>query len=389
MMEHLLIRFLGLVYLLLSTMLMAEVSQRIENTNFTISQGSVFPNDNTRYLYNYDRLRYRTDYFDDTLFFTFIGDGVNYLGSKYVDSDSFSFRELLHADVPFRTQSEFHYYDKGSIYAKLYRMYGGYEDEENRIVLGLQNISMGVGRLWNPTNIFNPPNTYSLEPDEVFGVMALSYTRHISERSDMTAVVSQKEDHSFKYALRYKAFLDFTDVGLSLIKSNETFMLGLELEANLGDTGIEVRAEGAYIESELKETTFATKNENFYQAILGADYGFQNGVTLTLEARYTSQTFAFDQILLNVDSEILPNLAFSKFYLGSTVNYDFTLFLSGSLLYIESFNTFNSRFISPSLTYTLNDYNSFVLGAMIQQGNEQSEFGSFSNTYYLNYKLSF
>jgi len=268
-------------------------------------------------------------------------------------------------------------------------MYGGYEDEENRVVLGFQNISMGVGRLWNPTDIFNPRNTYSLEPDEVFGVLAASYTRHINDMSDMTAVVSQKEDHSFKYALRYKAFLDFTDVGLSFIKSNETLMLGLELEANLGDTGIEVRSEAAYLENELRDTPLSTEKESFYQAIVGADYGFKNGVTFTLEARYSSQTFDYDQILLNYDSEILPNLAFSKFYLGSTLSYDFTLFLSGSLLYIESFNTDNSRFISPTLTYTLNDYNSFVLGAMIQQGNEESEFCPFSNTYYFNYKLSF
>jgi len=207
--------------------------------------------------------------------------------------------------------------------------------------------------------------------------------------SDITAVVSQKEDHSFKYALRYKAFLDFTDLGLSLIKSNETLMLGLEVEANLGDTGIEVRGEGAYIENALRDTLNSTQTERFYQAIVGADYGFINGVTLTIEARYSSQTFDYDQILLNYDSEIVPNLAFSKFYTGATLSYNFTLFLSGSFLYIESFNTDNSRFISPTLTYTLNDYNSFVLGAMIQEGNDESEFGSFSNTYYFNYTLSF
>lgn len=389
MMEHSLIRIIVLTTLVFSTVLMAEFTQRTENSNFTISQGSVFPDDSTRYLYNYDRLRYRADYTHENLFFTFIGDGVNYLGSKYVESPVFSYVERLHADAPFKTQSDFHYYDGGSAYAKLYRMYGGYEDETNRMVLGFQNISMGVGRLWNPTNLFNPRNTYSMEPDEVFGVLALSYTIHLNEMSDVTAVISQKEDHSFKYALRYKAFLDFTDVGISFIKSNETLMAGIELEANLGDTGIEVRGEGAYIENELRDTPLSIKKEKFYQAIVGADYGFVNGVTLTLEARYSSQTFDYDQILLNYDSEILTNMAFSKFYTGSTLSYDFTLFLSGSLVYIESFNTDNSRFISPSLTYTLNDYNSFVLGTMIQEGNDESEFGSFSNTYYINYKLSF
>jgi len=388
MTEQSLIR--GILVLFLCTiMVMAEFSQRIENSNYTISQGSALPEEDTRYLYNYDRLRLRVDYGNEKFFFTFIGDGVNYLGSEYVNSVDFSFLKRAHPDVPFKTQSSFHDYDKGSIYMKLYRMYGGYEDEQNRVVAGLQNISLGVGRLWNPTDSFNPRNTYGLEPDEVFGVFALSYTRHLNEMSDVTAVVSQKEDHSFKYALRYKAFLDFTDLGLSMIKSDETFMLGVELEANLGDTGIEVRGEGAYIENTLRENIDVSKDKRFYQAILGADYGFQNGGTLTLEARYSSETFTYDEILLNYDSEILSNLAFSEFNLGTALSYDFTLFLSGSLLYIESLDTYNSRFISPTLTYTLNDYHSFVLGAMIGEGSSESEFGTFSNTYYLNYKLYF
>ena len=389
MMEHWLIKYIGVISLFVSTVLMAEFAQRIENTNYTLSQSSIIPNEDNRYLYNYDRLRYRVDYTDKKLFFTLIGDGVDYFGKTYVSSPSFSYVKLPHADVPFRTQSAFYSYDGGSAYAKLYRMYGGYEDEENRVVVGLQNISMGVGRIWTPSNLFNPYNTYGLEPDEVFGVWGVSYTRHLNSMSHITAVISQKEDHSYKYALRYKAFLEFTDFGLSFIKSNETLMTGYEIEANLGDTGIEVRSEGAYIENELRNTLLSREKERFFQAIFGADYGFKNGITLVMEARYSSQTFDKGQILLNSDSEILSNLAFSKFYMGTTLSYDFNLVLSGSLLYIESFNIDNSRFISPSLTYTLNDYNSFVLGAMIQGGDEESEFGGYGNTYYFNYKLSF
>ncbi|MEE8588563.1 MAG: hypothetical protein V3S80_04370, partial [Sulfurimonadaceae bacterium] len=85
----------------------------------------------------------------------------------------------------------------------------------------------------------------------------------------------------------------------------------------------------------------------------------------------------------------LPNLVLSNFYLGGTVSYAFTLFLDGSLTYIESFNEQNSRFVSPTLTYTLNDYNTFTLGAMLQNGPSGSEFGTFEDTYYFRYELSF
>ncbi len=84
-----------------------------------------------------------------------------------------------------------------------------------------------------------------------------------------------------------------------------------------------------------------------------------------------------------------PNLLYLHFYMATTLSYSFNLFLDASLLYIESFNDQNSRFISPIITYILNDYNTFTLGAMLTCGSKSSEFGMFSNTYYFNYKLSF
>ena len=63
--------------------------------------------------------------------------------------------------------------------------------------------------------------------------------------------------------------------------------------------------------------------------------------------------------------------------------------MDGGLVYIESFHEKNSRFISPTITYTMNDYNTFVVGAMIQNGPIGSDFGGYENTYYFQYALSF
>jgi hypothetical protein len=61
--------------------------------------------------------------------------------------------------------------------------------------------------------------------------------------------------------------------------------------------------------------------------------------------------------------------------------------LDASLLYIESFGDKNSRFISPSLSYTLNDYNTLTLGAQIFDGKSESEFKE--NSYFFKWSLSF
>ncbi len=377
-----------LFLVLIAKILWADFEYRVDNTNFTISQGSIAPNVDKTYVYNYDRLRFRGDYTKDNFFATIIGDGVNYYGHDYVSSNDFKYVQLLKSDTPFKTQTSFHDYYEGSIYAKLYRLYGGYEDNENRVVLGLQNISMGVGRIWTPTNLFNPKNIYALEPDETFGVAALSYTRHIDDTSHISVVASQKADHSFKYGARYKAFLDFADFAIDALSSDETKMLGFELEGNLFESGVELRSEGAYIKNTLN-TLASTEDKEFFQAIVGADYGFVNGVTLVAEALYSSDSFSYEEILLNYDSEILSNLVYSKLYTALSLTYTFNIFLDASLLYIESFNDENSRFISPTITYTLNDYNTFVIGAMIQNGSNDSEFGMFENSYYFKWAISF
>ena len=368
--------------------LYADFDYTVNNTNFTISQGSILPNDNETYLYNYNRLRFRGDYTDDYIFYTIIADSVNYLGHDYANSNSFEYVKRLKADVPFKTQTTFHDYYEGSTYAKLYRLYGGYEDDKNRVVLGLQNITMGVGRIWTPTNLFNPKNTYALEPDETYGVAALSYTRHLNETSQISVVASQRADHSFKYAAKYKSFLEYGDFGINLIRSNDTKMIGYEFEGDLSNTGVEVRSEGAYIQHDLK-TMNSEEEKEFFQGILGADYGFENGVSIVLEALYSSKEFSYQEIFLNLDSEIFSNLVYSSLYTAVSLSYSFNIYLDASFLYIESYNNQNSRFISPTLTYTLNDYNAFMLGAMIQNGPDGSEFGDLENLYYFKYSLSF
>ena len=362
-------------------LLYADFDYTVNNSNFTISQGSALLGEEKRYTYNYNRLRFRGDYTDDGFFTTIIADGVNYLGDSYIDSESFEYIQKIKSDTPFNTKT-----NDGPRYAKLYRLYGGYEDGKNRVVAGLQNISMGVGRIWTPTNIFNPKNSYALEPDEVFGVAALSYTRYMGTTSHINIVASQRADNSFKYALRYKTFAGFAEIGVDSVISNDTKMAGYEIEGNLADTGIELRSEGAYIEHSL---VGRSDKEEFFQGIVGADYGFKNGVTLVLEALYSSKSFSYQEIADNFDSEIASNLLYSKLYTAVSLSYSFNIFLDGSLLYIESFEGKNSRFVSPSLTYTLNDYNSFIVGVQILGGRSESGFESSDNTYYFKWSLSF
>jgi len=179
------------------------------------------------------------------------------------------------------------------------------------------------------------------------------------------------------------------DIALNTIKSDDTKMAAYAIEGDLGETGIELRSEGAYIKSTINTLNGSSEEKAFFQGIIGADYAFQKGLNLTVEALYSSETFSYDEVLANISSEIIGDLLLSHFYLGTSMSYDFTIYLSGTLLYIESFNDENSRFLSPNLTYTLNDNNTFTIGAQIYGGPKESEFGMWGNTYYLKYLFSY
>jgi len=50
--------------------------------------------------------------------------------------------------------------------SQFYRGYLRYSGEKHMLTLGLQRIPFGVGRIWNPIDIFNPIDITSIETDE-------------------------------------------------------------------------------------------------------------------------------------------------------------------------------------------------------------------------------
>jgi hypothetical protein len=296
-----------------------SLESTFENSNFTISA----PLDGTgaQKIYNYNRFRATEFVRKNDWFLTVIGDIDNYLGRDTINSASYIAASEVRSDTPFVTQTEGTNYGEGEFYAQLYRFYGGYVDAKHRISFGLQKVSMGVGRIWNPTDLFNPKNPLALEPDEVYGVFALSYTYALSDLSQITAVVAEREDHSFKYAGRIKGYIEIVDVALDLVSADDVSMIGYEIEGEWFQTGIAVRSEGGYFDDKLLK-------KEYFQGIVGADYTFENSFSLIAEWLYSSQSFEKEPIPSS-PSEILNNLMPSKNYGGLVAGYEFDTLLYG------------------------------------------------------------
>ena len=373
-MIRLLFFFLILTYILRAV----EFETTFENSNFTLS--TPIDGNGERTLVNYNRFRFIESVNEGNWFITAIGDIENYLGEDYLNSASYRSFSAVRSDTPFSTQTSAHDYGDGEVYAQLHRLYGGYVDEKHRLSLGLQKISMGVGRIWNPTDLFNPRNPLALEPDEVYGAFSLSYTYSPSDLSQISAVAAQRADDSFKYAGRIKGYLDVADVALDVIVADDVAMLGYELEGELLSTGVELRSEGGWFEDKLLD-------EKFFQALVGADYSFENALMLAGEWLHTSKTFE-EELALGLLCGAQNNLVRSKDYLGSTLGYEFDALLYGAMAGIISADD-GSFYLAPTLSYSLDDDMTLALGAMLYAGESGSEFGDLGQTYYLNFKVTF
>ena len=351
----------------------------IENTNYTISK--VPYTDEDRTLYNYNRLRFSDKIKEGNWFANIIADIDNYYGEDYIDSFEYLFLRSIKADTPFDIQTNAKNYGSGEVFGRMHRFNVGYADEKHNVVFGLQKISMGVGRIWTPTDLFNPRNPLALEPDQVYGAYALSYTYALGELSEVMAVVAKRHDHSYKFAGRVKGNVGFADIALDLLSSNDAQMIAYEIEGNLFDTGIEWRSEGGYFNDKLLD-------KEFYQAILGLDYGFQNGLTVMTEWLHSSKTYTFGEILIHQESTLSNNRHLSSDYIGASAYYDFNLLINGSLGMIYAPED-QSSYIAPLIEYSISDDASIALGAMLYGGGKKSEFGSLGNSYYLRVKATF
>jgi hypothetical protein len=230
---------------------------------------------------------------------------------------------------------------------KLYRGYFKYSGEKHLVIAGVQRIPFGVGRVWNPIDIFNPIDFTSIEIDQREGTKALRYEYAIDEVSNIDLTYSKE-----KSSIRIKGYLNFADIALVALKDNKKKIdiLGYEIEGELFNTGVELRAEGGIF------------NKDYNEYILGFEYGFENSFNILAE--YKNNT------LLNVN------------YLGLILAYQPIMLINLNLSAIENLKD-NSKVIMPSIKYSLDDDINLDIGIFNYTGKNTTEYGKLNNSFFI------
>lgn len=329
-------------------------------------------------FYDFNRLRADIDIENSsgTISLKAIGNIETYLGGSFIDSESYKLIKDADPNLPFNPY--LNVIDENCVFGRLYlyRLYTELRINKSNLTLGLQRVPFGVGRMWNPTDTFNPIDALSVEPEERMGVFAANFIQHLTDFSFLQLISNfGKKMEIDKYGLRYKGRHMGMDMGCSFIKNSSFMMTGAELESNLFDTGIEVRGEIGFFDND-------DLDKRYVSGVMGAEYAFPGNFTVLAEYFYNGLGNE-NKEEYSTDILIDGNWNLSRHYLGTTVTYEMNPLTTLSLSSI--FNLLDGSFYSGhSVSYSVNDETTLSAGANVYLGNNDSEFNDYyKNLYYV------
>ncbi len=240
----------------------------------------------------------------------------------------------------------------------IYRGYLQYRGQTHMWTVGRQRIPFGVGRVWNPMDVFDPIDFQAKEIDERRGTEAVHYEYAVSSLANLDLTGARG-----KLAARLKGYLEVADLALVTVwdDDNDRDIIGWELAGEIGQTGIEVRSEGGSFHDRLG-------HERYSEFILGAEYGFVNSLTLLGEYKYNDES--------QLD------------YLAVQLSYQFSMLWSGQVLGIINLDD-HGTFITPTFSYSAADEITISGGALIYHGGADDEFGSQADQLFLRLFIHF
>ena len=251
-------------------------------------------------------------------------------------------------------------YDPGSMVNRtsIYRAYIQYSGSKHLWVVGKQRIPLGVGRFWNPIDVFNPIDIQAVEPDQRPGTSTIRYEYAISDLSSVDVNVAKG-----KGAIRLKGYLDVADMALvgEWDDDQERDIVGWELEGQLGESGIEVRSEGGLFHDQ-------STGKRHLECIVGGEYGFENSLILAGEFHYVGS----------------PNQS----EIGLMASFQPAMLWNCSLLAVTDLDD-GSGFIAPVVEYSLSDDMTLQGGAFLYHGGENSLYGAGGDRVYLRWFIHF
>jgi hypothetical protein len=242
------------------------------------------------------------------------------------------------------------------------------------LIIGRQRIQWGTGRIWNPTDVFNPINPANFDKIEKDGADAVSFTSYLGNFTDLEIVWNPEDNFRQSNAgARFRTNYDEFDLSLLTAYFDRRVMIGGDFAGNLATAG--VRGEGVY--------WFDRGNGGnaYMRAILGMDYQFTSTLYGLVEYQYNGQgsTDRNEYDLLGLLRGEILNVA--RNYLAASASYQIHPLVMAGLTLTMNLDDGSGYFL-PSVEYSLSDAVTLSAGALIASGKEGSEYWYYPSSVY-------
>ncbi|PCI45274.1 MAG: hypothetical protein COB41_01975 [Proteobacteria bacterium] len=256
----------------------------------------------------------------------------------------------------------------------LYRGWIQYKAEAWDVVLGRQRIAWGSGRIWNPTDRFNPVQPTALEPDQKLGVDAAYMTHSYSDFGSIQLVAAPPQSNralNRKWALRWQDTIEQTDMALWLGEVGEERVLAVDVTGNVADAAARLEW----------QQSWGGKQGGFGQLVVGIDGTltgqlFTEGLYVAVEYFYNGLAGLHAKQL--IQSDILQSN--SRQLLGMLMAYDLTPLWRTELVWLLDLEK-PSMFIAPSLRWSVSDNMDATIFSQLPTGSAGSEFSGLNELF--------
>jgi hypothetical protein len=261
------------------------------------------------------------------------------------------------------------------------RLYLRQRFDWGNITVGRQRIAWGVGRVWSPTDLFNPINPANFGKIEKDGADAASLTYSFGNFTDLNVVYNpQDKINSSNAGFRFRTNYDKYDFALVGGYFDQRVIAGGDFAGNLFDAG--VRGEG--IISMNKDNL----NSNYTKFVFGIDNQFTPKLYALIEYQFNGEGAAdkFNYDLLGLINGRIINL--SRNYVDENISYQLTPLFTVTLSNNLNLND-GSGYLSIGGTYSITDNATATARLLTTYGNKFTEYWYYPTSFYLQAEIFF
>jgi hypothetical protein len=249
------------------------------------------------------------------------------------------------------------------------------------LVVGRQRIAWGTGRVWNPTDLFNPLNPTNYGKIEKDGVDAAVVRFHPGSFTGISVVLNPQHDwETMNAGLRYRTNFSEFDVSVMGGVFDDRVVLGGDFAGNFLNAG--VRGEG------IVSAASDQLDSGFTKLILGIDYQFTSKLYGLLEYHFNGEgTTVVDRYdITRLAKGLIVNVG--KNYWTAQVSYLVHPLVNTLFSYTRNLDD-KSLFLGIGISYSAADEAGVTIGGQLFSGETMSEYGRYPNSLYVKAEFFF